>query len=121
MASLLPLAFGRGWSIDSFEPAANVIGWLLMLPPLAVLLDPLIKFQLEGVTTPPASPSLFFLLAAYLSNAFWVLLIFPLFFIRVAFSDRQSAFTALALDCRLGSEYARVFCRGWGVCEGIYP
>lgn len=85
VGSLLPIAFaGVGALILSNQPR-NVIGWLLMLPPLAVLLDPLIKFQVASVTSPPSSPSLELLLATFLSNALWVVLIFPLLFIALLF------------------------------------
>lgn len=85
IASLLPIASGGVGALILSNQPRNVIGWLLMLPPLAVLFEPLIRFQVESVTVPPVSPSLPLLISAYLINALWVVLVFPLFFIALLF------------------------------------
>jgi hypothetical protein len=73
-----------GALIVSRQPQ-NTIGWLLMVPGLAFPLDPFIRSQIVGVTTPPAHPSIFFWLAVYLSNTTWLFAIFPVFFIALLF------------------------------------
>jgi len=73
-----------GALIISHQPK-NTIGWLFMLPALAVLLDPFIRTQITGVTIPPSHPSILFWIAAYLSNTYWLFGIFPIFFIALLF------------------------------------
>lgn len=73
-----------GALIVSRQPQ-NTIGWLLMVPGLAFPLDPFIRSQIVGVTTPPAHPSIIFWLAVYLSNTTWLFAIFPVFFIALLF------------------------------------
>ena len=63
----------------------NTIGWLLMIPGLAYLLDLFTQSQIIGVTIPPAHPTIFFWLAVYLSNTTWLFFIFPVLFIALLF------------------------------------
>ena len=46
---------------------------------------------MASVLTPPTSPSLLLLITTYLANTFWVLLIFPLFFIALLFPTGSPA------------------------------
>ena len=73
-----------GALIISRQPQ-NTIGWLLMLPSLGIPLDLFTRSQISGVTIPPANPSIFFLLAAYLSNVLWLFFVSPVFFIALLF------------------------------------
>jgi hypothetical protein len=73
-----------GALIVSRQPGNN-IGWLLMMPSLAFLLEPFIRSQITGLAVPPSHPSILFLIAAYLSNMYWLLGIFPVFLIALLF------------------------------------
>jgi hypothetical protein len=85
LSSIAILSFPLiGALIVSRQPQ-NTIGWLLMVPGLAFLLDLFTQSQIVGVTTPPANPSIFFWLAVYLSNTTWLFAIFPVFFIALLF------------------------------------
>jgi len=83
--SLTALVFPLVGALIVSRQPKNTIGWLLMVPSLAILLDPFIRSQIVGVTTPPAHPSIFFWLAVYLSNTTWLFAIFPVFFIALLF------------------------------------
>ncbi|HZQ07594.1 MAG TPA: hypothetical protein VFD70_13515 [Anaerolineae bacterium] len=63
----------------------NWIGWLMIGPTIAFALQPLIDVEIANATPPPASPSVFLLIAVILSNSSWVFLIFPLFLIILLF------------------------------------
>jgi hypothetical protein len=73
-----------GALIVSRQPQ-NIIGWLLMVPSFGIPMDLFVRSQIVGVTVPPAHPSIFFWMAAYLSNITWLFVIFPVFFIALLF------------------------------------
>jgi hypothetical protein len=61
----------------------NVVGWLLMVPGLA--LGDLAGAWLRSLTPPPSSFDLVTWLLAWFTNWSWVLLIFPIFFVLLIF------------------------------------
>jgi hypothetical protein len=83
--ALIPLVFSIVGALILSRQPRNPIGWLLMLPSLAILVDLFIKSQISGVTVPPPNPSVLLVLAAYLANALWLLVVFPVFLIVLLF------------------------------------
>lgn len=83
--SINSLAFPLVGALIVSRQPKNTIGWLLMVPSLLFPLDPFIRSQIVGVTTPPSHPSILFWLAIYLSNTTWLFAIFPVFFIALLF------------------------------------
>jgi hypothetical protein len=83
--SLILFAFPLVGALIVTRQPQNTIGWLLMVPSLTVPLDLFTQSQISGVTIPPAHPSIFFWMAAYLSNTTWLFAIFPVFFIALLF------------------------------------
>jgi len=65
----------------------NAIGWLMMLPTLAWIFDFIIRRYLEQFPTAPVTPTAPLLLALWLDNTNWLLLIFPLLFTMLLFPD----------------------------------
>jgi hypothetical protein len=82
---LIILAFSLVSALIVSRQPGNNIGWLLMMPGLAFLLDPLIRSQITGLTAPPSHPSILFMIAAYISNTYWLLAVFPVFLIALLF------------------------------------
>jgi hypothetical protein len=85
IVSLTILAFALVGALIISRQPQNTIGWLLMLPSLASLLDLFTKSQISGMTVPPSHPSIIFWMATYLSNITWLLAIFPVFLIALLF------------------------------------
>jgi hypothetical protein len=83
--SLTILAFPLVGALIVSRQPQNTIGWLLMVPTLTIPLDLFTRSQILGVTIPPSHPSIFFWMAAYLSNTTWLFAIFPVFFIALLF------------------------------------
>lgn len=83
--AILPLVFVTVGALIVSNQSRNVIGWLLSLPAFAMLLGFGITVLLSRMTQPPVDPPLWLVVAVYLSNAGWVLLIFPVFFIALLF------------------------------------
>lgn len=83
--TILPLVFVTVGALIVSNQSRNVIGWLLTLPGLTMLLDPLVSASISGITQPPANPSFWLIALVWLSNAGWVLLIFPVIFIAMLF------------------------------------
>jgi cytochrome b subunit of formate dehydrogenase len=82
---LVLLSFSLVGALIVSRQLGNNIGWLLMIPSLAFLLEPFIRSQITGWTVPPSHPSILFLIAAYLSNMYWLLGVFPVFLIALLF------------------------------------
>jgi len=84
ITALVPIAFvGIGALIVS-QHQRNVIGWLLMLPTLLILADPLTN-QLAGMQAPPASPPFLLIVALWFDSASWLLIVFPVLLIFLLF------------------------------------
>jgi hypothetical protein len=66
---------------------SNVIGWLMILPATAFVIDFITDSYLEQFPTAPAVPSIPLLLAVWSNNAVWLLLLFPLLFTMLLFPD----------------------------------
>ena len=84
---ILPAFAVLGALILSRQPR-NVIGWLLMIPAFAFFVTPG-ETYVNRFTSPPAVPSTLFLLAIWMSNWGWLLLIFPILFIPLLFPTGQ--------------------------------
>lgn len=82
---LISIAFPLVGALIISRKPQNTIGWLLMVPSLGIILDPLIKSQFAGVTVPPAHPAVFFWIALYFCNIIWVFVVFPIFLIALLF------------------------------------
>jgi len=67
-----------GALIVSRQPR-NVIGWLLIIPGLALPIVEMANQWLLGFDAPPPSPDFLIWLAAWFANWSWVLLIYPIF------------------------------------------
>lgn len=65
----------------------NVIGWLMMLPAIAFVVDFITSSYLEQFLTAPAVPTIPLLLVVWFNNADWLLLVFPLLFTMLLFPD----------------------------------
>lgn len=82
---LLPVEFAfLAALILSYQPR-NVIGWLLMLPAIALANDRTFETYFSGFASAPADPSLIFQLTLWFYGWSWLLLIFPVFFILLLF------------------------------------
>ena len=65
----------------------NVIGWLMMLVPLAFIMDFYSRSYLEQFPTPPAEVTTSLFIAVVFNNITWLFLIFPLLFTMLLFPD----------------------------------
>jgi hypothetical protein len=65
----------------------NIIGRLMMALAALALLDFFVRTYLAQFPTPPAEPTIPLMLAVYLSNTSWLLLILLLLFIMLLFPD----------------------------------
>lgn len=65
----------------------NVIGWLIMTPAIASVLDSISISYLEQFPTAPNHLTVPLFLAVFLNNLLWLALIYPLFFIMLLFPD----------------------------------
>ena len=88
MFGFIPVVFAvLGALILSRQPR-NVIGWLLMIPAIANVL-PAEEYVNSFISAPP-EPPFTLLLALWLSNWDWILLIFPVLFIPLLFPTGQT-------------------------------
>jgi MFS family permease len=81
--ALVPIVFAFLAALVLTRQPQNVIGWLLMLPALSVILPA--EAYVRSFHSQPAQPSALLLLAVWLVNWGWMLLIFPVFFILLLF------------------------------------
>jgi hypothetical protein len=79
----VPIVFAFLAALVLTRQPQNVIGWLLMLPALSVILPA--EAYVRSFHSQPAQPSALLLLAVWLVNWGWMLLIFPVFFILLLF------------------------------------
>lgn len=87
-SSLVSLvAFLLSGSLILSRQPGNLIGWLLMLPALAVPLATLVSRWLEGLEPPPTAVDPVIWLAIWASSCSWVALIFPIFHLLLTFPD----------------------------------
>ncbi len=78
---LLPVVFACLAGLILSRQPGNVIGWLLMLPAVALAADRFFGTYFGSFTSAPSHPSPAFLLALWFYGWSWLLLIFPVFFI----------------------------------------
>ncbi len=82
-----PIVFAVvGALILSYQPR-NAIGWLLMLPSLALAIDTVTSGMIRAAGAAPVNVTSALVAATWLSNSIWLLLIFPLFFIALLFPN----------------------------------
>ena len=82
--SLLPIAFASVAILIISRQPRNTIGWLLMGHPILIAAFPLEAYINQFSSAPP-EPSAWLLLALWLGNWSWLLLIFPILFIPLLF------------------------------------
>jgi hypothetical protein len=82
---LLPLTFSSLGALIITHQPGNRIGWLMLLPALATLVDASSELFVDPMTVPPAQPSAFVLIAIWADRVGWVWAIFPLFLILLLF------------------------------------
>ncbi len=78
---LVPVAFALLAGLILLRQPRNVIGWLLLLPAVAMAPDGLLWTYFLSFSGAPNQPSAVFLLALWFFGWSWLLLIFPIFFI----------------------------------------
>jgi hypothetical protein len=78
---LIPVEFALLAGLILSRQPRNVIGWLLMLPAVAMAPDAMFWTYFQSLSGAPAQPSLVFWLALWFFGWSWLLLIFPVFFI----------------------------------------
>jgi hypothetical protein len=83
---LVPLEFAILAALIVAHQPRHLVGWLMMVPGLTTApIVLLVPFGLQLTVAPPGSPSLAFLLALWLDNCGWTLLVFPLVLILLLF------------------------------------
>jgi hypothetical protein len=86
---LLPVEFAfMGVLVLSRQPR-NLIGWLLMLPAVALAPDTAFSAYFGSFAIAPPDPSPLFLVVFWFSTWSWLLLIFPVFLIMLLFPTGQ--------------------------------
>jgi hypothetical protein len=86
---LLPVEFAfMGVLVLSKQPR-NLIGWLLMLPAVALAPDRAFGAYFDSFASAPPDPSPLFLLVFWFSTWSWLLVIFPVFLIMLLFPTGQ--------------------------------
>ena len=83
--NLLPLAFSALGALVISRQPHNTIGWLMLAPALATVLDAFSTPFVSNVTVPPSDPSSLFLVAVWASRISWVLGVFPFLLILLLF------------------------------------
>ncbi len=83
--TLMPLALSALGALVISRQPHNTIGWLMLAPALATVLDAFSTPFVSNVTVPPADPSLVFLVAVWANRISWVLGVFPLLLILLLF------------------------------------
>jgi len=82
---LMPLAFSALGALVITRQPHNTIGWLMLAPALATVLDAFSTPFVSNVTVPPTDPSWLFLVAVWANRISWVLGVFPLLLILLLF------------------------------------
>ena len=82
---LLPVEFALLAGLILSRQPSNAIGWLLMLPAVALAPDGMFWTYFRSLGGAPAQPSPVFWLALWFFGWSWLLLIFPVFFILLLF------------------------------------
>ncbi len=102
--ALLPLPFALVAAIIVSRQPRNVIGWLLFLPALITVLDPLFAMVIGAGDGPPPEVGFLVLLTLWAASISWMGLIFPLFHLLLVFptgrllSDRWNWLVRLELS-----------------------
>jgi hypothetical protein len=86
---LLPVGFACLAGLVLSRQSHNLIGWLLMLPAVALAAGGAYGTYFHSFADAPAHPSLVFLLVLWFDGWSWLLLIFPVFFILLLFPTGQ--------------------------------
>ncbi len=86
-SSFAPIVFAFVGALIVSRQPRNGIGWLLMLPPFAAVLDAVVGNMIRGMSAPPPNPPFSLFLAVWLWGTGWLLLIFPLIFIALLFPN----------------------------------
>lgn len=81
----MPITFALVGALILSRQPRNAIGWLVIVPALTFVLDYFTRPIIYSVTTPPAAPSPWLLLALYVNGTSWIFFIFPLFLIALVF------------------------------------
>lgn len=81
------IAFVVSGAIIVSKQPGNVIGWLLMIPGLALPASELIHFWLVSLNPPPVQPDLRIWLAIWFDSWAWILLIYPIFHLLLTFPN----------------------------------
>jgi len=84
---LFPIVFAILAALVINRQPTNMVGWLMTMPVLGGILTFLSDAYFQGVVTPPAVPSPFFLLMVWISSTSWTLFIFPIILIPLFFPD----------------------------------
>ncbi|HJZ50248.1 MAG TPA: hypothetical protein VKE41_23920 [Roseiflexaceae bacterium] len=82
---LIPLAFAALGALVISRQPHNTIGWLMLAPALAIVLDAFITPLVSNVTRPPAEPSWLFLVAVWANQISSVLAVYPILLILLLF------------------------------------
>ena len=82
---LLPVVFALLAGLILARQPSNAIGWLLMLPAVAMAPDAMFWTYFQSLSGAPAQPSPMFWLPLWFFGWSWLLLIFPVFFILLLF------------------------------------
>jgi hypothetical protein len=85
LLGLLPIFFAMTAVLILSRQPRNAIGWLLMLPALALAPSRAFEVYFGSLASFPQSPSAAFVLAYWFYGWHWLLLIFPIFFIMLLF------------------------------------
>jgi hypothetical protein len=88
---LLPVEFACLAGLVLSRQSRNLIGWLLMLPAVALAASGAYGTYFASFAAAPSHPSLAFLLALWFDGWSWLLLIFPVFFILLLFPTGRPA------------------------------
>ena len=82
--AVLPAEFALLAALIVSKQPGNLIGWLLMLPAIALACD-VFKVYFARFTAAPVALSPLALMALWISTWSWLLLLFPIFFILLLF------------------------------------
>jgi hypothetical protein len=88
---LLPVEFACLAGLVLSRQPRNLIGWLLMLPAVALAASGAYGAYFGSFAAAPSHPSLAFLLVLWFDGWSWLLLIFPVFFILLLFPTGRPA------------------------------